>query len=277
MSDQMLYPPGHFYSPLPDRNEAESAIAKAAEVPVASLPGLAIDDDGILKTWEVIQPWMAQAPFPLERTDGFRYFYKNDFYSFGDAQVYFAMICHFKPKRIIEIGSGYSSAVALDTRRYLGRDIQLTFIEPHTDRLEQLIRPGDENSARFIRSKVQNLSPDFFDHLREDDFLFIDSSHVLKTGSDVAYEFFEIFPRLRKGVIVHLHDIHWPFEYVPEWVREGRAWNEVYALRAFLTFNSAFEVLFFNHYFWLRFPELSNKDGSLFSRNCGGAFWMRRR
>jgi hypothetical protein len=124
---------------------------------------------------------------------------------------------------------------------------------------------------------VQEVSLSVFEVLRNGDFLFIDSSHVMKTGSDVCHELFEILPRLAPGVFIHFHDMLWPFEYSEDWVlRENRSWNELYALRAFLTFNDRFEIVFFNDYFQ-RFNEpLIQATYPLFLRNSGGSLWLRK-
>ena len=88
------------------------------------------------------------------------------------------------------------------------------------------------------------MSVDTFKSLEKDDILFVDSSHVSKVGSDTHYLFFEVMPTLSSGVLVDVHDIFWPFEYPADWIREGRAWNEAYLLRAFLSFNPAFKIIF---------------------------------
>ncbi len=125
---------------------------------------------------------------------------------------------------------------------------------------------------------MQNVGLDVFAALGPGDILFVDSSHVLKTGSDVCYELFDILPVLQPGVMVHFHDIFYHFEYPAPWVvEERRSWNEIYALRAFLMYNSAFEVVFFNNYFMKRFPEIAGDPATPFARNEGGGLWLRKR
>src|SRR6185295_14291779 len=118
-------------------------------------------------------------------------------------------------------------------------------IEPYPDLVKRLLRPDDFDRVQFIRSLVQDVPLKIFDVLEANDILFIDSSHVCKVGSDVYHELFRILPRLRPGVIIHFHDIFWPFEYPEDWLREGRAWNELYLMRAFLQHNEAYEILLF--------------------------------
>src|SRR5262249_44163017 len=126
--------------------------------------------------------------------------------------------------------------------------------------------------------KIQEIDLEFFSQLGSGDVLFIDSSHTVKIGSDVNYLFLEVLPRLRPGVIVHVHDIFMPFEYRRDWVLdEFRFWTEQYILQAFLTFNSEFDVLlansYLNHYHQQElkaaFPSLSSW--------ASGSFWMRRK
>ena len=107
---------------------------------------------------------------------------------------------------------------------------------------------GDEAGLTIHETIVQNLPIELFTTLEANDILFIDSSHVLKLGSDVSLLFLEVLPRLRPGVVVHIHDIATSFEYPLEWYEEGRAWNEAPALRAFLAFNQAYEILYFCDY-----------------------------
>ena len=106
--------------------------------------------------------------------------------------------------------------------------------------------------------------------------LFVDSTHVSKVGSDVNGILFEILPSLSKGVLVHCHDIFWPFEYPKEWIREGRAWNEAYVLRAFLQFKDTFEILFFADYLHKYERSWMKTNMPPYPRNTGGNIWIRR-
>jgi hypothetical protein len=118
----------------------------------------------------------------------------------------------------------------------------------------------------------------FFSQLRSGDILFIDSSHTVKAGSDVNYLFLEVLPRLNAGVIVHVHDIFFPFDYRRDWIMEKfRFWSEQYLLQAFLMFNFEFKVLmansYLNHY---HLPDLKAAFPNLHDW-IGGSFWMRRK
>ena len=121
----------------------------------------------------------------------------------------------------------------------------MTFIEPFPDRLRRILRSGDERHT-LLTMPVQDVPLRHFTGLETNDILFIDSSHVVKIGSDVNWLLTNVLPALNRGVIVHIHDIFWPFGYPDAWLVEGRAWNEVYVVQAFLQFNSAFDVLWFS-------------------------------
>lgn len=193
-----------------------------------------------------------------------------------DALMLHCMLRHLRPRRVIEVGSGLSSAMMLDTNeRFLDNRIACTFIDPYPDVLRKYLRPGDE-AAHCVRAEpLQDVPTEIFAALEMDDVLFIDSSHVLKTDSDVSHILFRILPALRPGVVVHVHDIFYPFEYPEEWIMQGWFWNEAYALRAILQHSPRYEVLLFVSQLALQKPHLLRailpKDGNI----GGGSFWMR--
>jgi hypothetical protein len=159
------------------------------------------------------------------------------------------MIRHARPRRVIEVGSGHSSCALLDTNeRFFNHSIACTFIEPYPQLLTSLIRDEDRDRITLLTRNLQDVDPAVFLELSANDILFIDSSHVSKTNSDVNRIFFEVLPRLKSGVYIHFHDIFYPFEYPKEWVYQGRAWNEAYVLRAFLQHNDRFEIQLFNSF-----------------------------
>ncbi len=175
---------------------------------------------------------------------GYRYYYENGWFDKNSADALYYMIRLARPKNIIEVGSGFSTSVMLDTNeRYFNNEINIVSIEPYCERLKSLLRPSD--NLRIYEKDLQKIPLDFFDTLGEDDILFIDSSHVSKINSDVNYVFFEILPRLKKGVYVHFHDIIYPFIYPAKWIYEGRAYSEMYLLRAFLMGNKEFSIQLF--------------------------------
>jgi hypothetical protein len=267
--------PGHFYSPIPSLAELREREAQIWPDPPPSLPGIDLNVEGQLALLRELAAFYPDVPFP--RTQGAtRYWFENPAYSFGDAIFLFAMLRHLRPKRVIEIGSGFSSAAMLDTNeRFLDRAVALTFIDPDLTTLESLLRADDR--VETIAARVQDVPLARFDALAAGDVLFVDSTHVAKTGSDVNQILFEIVPRLGSGVYVHFHDVFYPFEYPKEWVFEGRAWNEDYLLRAFLAFNGAFEVVLFSQYLARFHREWLARELPMVLENPGGALWMRRK
>jgi hypothetical protein len=127
-----------------------------------------------------------------------------------------------------------------------------------------------------IEGKVQKTPIDLFTSLNSGDFLFIDSSHVVKCGSDLQYLLFDVLPRLQVGVYVHFHDIFLSFEYPEEWLLKGWYWNEAYFLRAFLSNNNAWEICFFNNYVRTVFEDFIAEKMPLCMKDIGGSLYIRR-
>jgi Methyltransferase domain len=276
MSVKLFVPPGHFYSPICDPVEAGKHL-ESIDYDAPELPGIVVDRPAMVAMWHELLPFLTTVPFPEKKGSSNRYFFENPYYSWGDASVLHAMIRHFKPKRLIEIGSGYSSACSLDTiEKYLRGNCEVTFIEPYPALLTELIGAGNSR-VRVLEQPVQTVPANYFDQLADGDILFIDSTHILRTGSDVCFELFEVLPRLARGVIVHFHDMFWPFEYMREWViDDNRSWNELFAVRAFLTNNDRWSILFFNDYFRTFEYNLISNTYPQFLKNTGGALWLRR-
>lgn len=201
-----------------------------------------------------------------------RYYEDNTTYGVADALLLYGMIRRAQPENIIEIGSGLSSAVMLDVNEYIfDNKIRLHFIEPYPQRLKKILK--DTDHIRLEEKNLQEIEPDLFDELTEGDILFVDSSHMVKRGSDVNKIVFEILPRLKPGVYIHFHDIMMDFEYPVEWLSNGWVWNESYLIRAFLMNNEKYEIIFFCDMWNKRFEETG-----LFDNFVGGAnLWLRKR
>ena len=271
-------PPGHFYSPMTDPEELSRRRETIFDRGRRELPGIDLRDEEQRVWFRRIAAHYADVPFADEPSDGLRYGYANDQFRHGDAIVLFGMMRHLRPKRVVEVGSGYSSALMLDVNdRFLDRSVSFTFIDPYPHRLLSLTDAADVATHTMIESPVQEVPLELFAQLEAGDILFLDSSHVLKTGSDVAHLLFEVLPLLRDGVIVHFHDIHYPFEYPEVWVmRDQRNWNEIYAVRAFLQYNSDFHIMYFNHYMALCHAEAIRDAMPLIMKGPGGSLWLRR-
>lgn len=233
----------------------------------------------MVRTWHNLLPFMSSAPFTEEPGSGLRFGFVNPSYSWGDASILHAMLRLTHPKKLIEIGSGWSSACTLDTVELcLSGVCELTFIDPYPQLLKEVLgKSATRTTIRILECEIQQVSLDMFGSLTADDILFIDSTHVLRTGSDVSYELFEILPRLSPGVLVHFHDMFWPFEYPWSWVVEdNRSWNELYAVRAFLTDNANWRVAMFNDYMAKLERDLIDKTYPQFYKNSGGALWIQK-
>lgn len=249
-SRDCAYPSGHYYSPIVSFEDVKQREDKIWQnVRVDGIEGMNLRTEEQIKLIHEFEQYYAEIPFKDERQPNIRFNYVNNYYCHTDAIVLYSVIRHFKPKRIVEIGSGFSSAVMLDTNEFFfNNEIQLTFIDPHLGRLNSILTESDQQSVEIIETDVQLVSLDLFKKLNSGDILFIDSTHVSKTGSDVNYILFEILPILEKGVLIHFHDIFYPFEYPKEWVYKGLNWNEDYIVRAFLMYNDNFKIRIFSHY-----------------------------
>lgn len=211
---------------------------------------------------------------PQHKPELLEFFLLNNTFESGDAEYWYQIIRTLKPRRIIEVGSGYSTLMAIkaieqnkvDNQNYICEHI---CIEPYENTwLEQ-------TNVSVVRKKVEDVELSFFSQLQENDILFIDSSHVIRPHGDVLFEYLELLPSLGKGVIVHIHDIFSPKNYLKQWLYdEVRLWNEQYLLEAFLTHNKNWKIigalnyLHHNHYLELKrvapFLEYEREPGSFY-------------
>ena len=245
--------------------------------PAGSLLGIDLREAEQLRLLQRLAKFYPEIPFTDNRSKEFRFAFDNPSYSWCDAIILFCMIRDLQPRRIIEVGSGHTSCLILDTNElFFGGRIECTFVEPYPELLLKLLRPQEVEQTDIIARKLQDTDPAIFASLGQNDILFIDSSHVAKAGSDVQALFSNILPSLAPGVVVHLHDIFVGFEYPPEWLREGRGWNEQYMLRAFLQFNTRFRIKLFTSHMVLRHADFFHQHMPNCFRNGGGNFWMER-
>jgi Methyltransferase domain len=265
--------PVHFYQPIPDTQSLRETLWDRP----SELVGIDMNDAMQLDLLRNYFPKFRHEydQFPVEPTgEPSRFHLNNGLFDGTDALVAYCMIRHFQPRLIIEVGSGFSSLVAAEAIAK-NKNSALICIEPFPP---DFLRQGFPGLHSLIEKKVEDIDLEFFSQLESGDILFIDSSHTVKIGGDVNYLFLKVLPRLKPGVIVHVHDIFLPFDYRRDWVIEQRRfWTEQYLLQAFLTFNSQFEVLmanaYLNHYqgedLKATFPNLPSW--------IGGSFWMRQR
>lgn len=266
--------PGHFYSPLVSEEFIKAYEKQIFENGNKNLPGIDLNEEGQVELLKEFIPFYDEMPFTEEKQPNLRYYLKNEYFDYSDGFFLHSMIRHFKPKRIVEVGSGFSSAMMLDTNDiFFDNKIELTFIEPYPERLNSLLKPGEE--IKLYDQNVQDVDPVVFSRLQENDILFIDTSHVVKTGSELNYLVFTVFPLLKKGVKIHIHDLFFPFEYPREWVIEQkRGWNEAYFIRAFLMYNREFKIISFNSFLEQHYRTILETNFPIIAKQEGASLWL---
>lgn len=273
----LLFPLGHYYSPIADPAEIRAREGKIW-ARVDSMPGIDLRVDNQLALVKALAPYTPEINWPdAQPADPSVYFYGNDQFPMLDAEFLYAALRHFRPKKVIEVGSGFSSLVTAQVNRsHFNNTMEFVCIEPYP---RPFLVNGVNGITQLVRQKVEDVDVSFFGRLGAGDVLFIDTSHVSKVGSDVNHLFFEVLPRLRPGVMVHIHDILLPDEYPKNWmIDQGRNWNEQYLARAFLQFNDSWEVMWTANFMGTRhlaavsatFPRLPQRPGS------GSSMWLRR-
>lgn len=269
-------PAGHFYSAIPCWTEVVRRKREGEKR--ASLPGIELNVASQLRLLEIFKNFYNELPFTEDNTKNLRYTFSNTSYCYSDAIFYYCMLRHVQPKRLIEVGSGYSSCLALDVNElFFSNNMDVTFIEPYPALLKSLLKDSDLKKVTLHERRLQDIPLDVFSTLDKNDILFIDSTHVSKIDSDVNYILHEILPSLKSGVYIHFHDIFYPFEYPQDWIEAKRAWNEQYILRAFLEFNASFEIAFFNTFLEAVHREKILGMFPLAAKNEGGSLWLRKK
>ena len=264
----------HYYEPLIDTEPLRAGLATPRD-----LPGIDLNVSEQLALLSEFDFGAELRSLPL-KSDGQRgFFYHNPRFGPGDAELLYCMIRRFKPRRLIEIGSGFSTLVARQALERNGKDdpahsCEHVCIEPYEEPwLEQC-------GATVRRERVEAVDKSIFLELVEDDILFIDSSHMIRPGGDVLCEYLQILPRLKPGVLVHVHDIFTPRDYPAAWVcDEVRFWNEQYLLEAFLCHNRSFKIVSALNYLKRHYPAETAARLPVLGAEMWrepGSFWMRR-
>ena len=271
--------PDHFYYPVPNTNALDMDLWLDTDAEIG------IDFRDKQQLWLLAnfsKKYVAEyGGIPYSKTKvAYQYYFNNHFFGPVDAEILYCMIREYKPKRIVEVGSGFSTyliAQAVNKNKMSdGISCDFSAIDPYAN---VVVKNGFPGLTQLVNGKIQEIEPEFFRNLESKDILFIDSSHILDIGSDVQFIFKKILPCLKKGVIVQLHDIFLPFEYPKNWVMKKHwFWNEQYILRAFLYGNSHYHILWagcYMHYHY--FNELKNvfKYESK-NRIPPGSFWIRK-
>lgn len=245
------------------------------------LPGIDLNVDEQLEILSKFHFNNELLEFPSEKKSGLEYFYQNPSFQSGDSEYLYNIIRLYKPSKIVEIGSGYSTQIAaaairknrVEDSSYMCNHI---CVEPYEHAwLEQL-------NVQVIRNLVEDVDKDVFQSLGQNDILFIDSSHMIRPQGDVLVEYLEILPLLKPGVFVHIHDIFTPKDYLDEWVVDlVRFWNEQYLLEAFLSFNAHFKIVGALNYLKHNFPKELCEKCPVLEKNLSvrepGSFWLLRK
>ena len=239
----------HYYEPQFDFRERDHAFSEER-----SLPGI---NWNIQEQLELINDLTFSSELkniPTKKSDDLHFYLNNGAFESGDAEYWYQLIRLKKPRKIFEVGSGNSTLMAINAIRNNQEEnedykCEHVCIEPYE--MPWL----EKTEVTVIRKKVENIDISFFSELGDGDILFIDSSHIIRPEGDVLFEFLQLLPTLKKGVIVHVHDIFSPRNYLDEWLlNDVRFWNEQYLLEAFLTHNDSWKVigslnyLHHNHY-----------------------------
>jgi hypothetical protein len=274
------FEPEHYHNPIPNKKEVEETHDSSL---LNNLEGIDYDFENQIPILEKLYQHYSELPWDFindQKNTLFRYKLKDSYYRYSDAIFLFLIMREFKPKKVIEIGSGFSTATMLDTNDLFFKEnkIEFTFIEPNPyDRLENLITDEDRMNCKILPQRVQEVDISIYKELKENDILFIDSSHVSKCGSDLNFIMFNILPILNKGVLIHFHDVFYPFEYPKHWILEEKFyWNECYILRSFMMYNKNFDILFFNsaaHKFHEEYLK-TNMPEVLIDHINTGALWI---
>jgi hypothetical protein len=283
LQEGFLPVPVSFYSPIPNLADLQ---ARRVWEKRSSLPGVDFREEAQVELVRALgDEFGRECAWPLHSDgDPTQFFTENGSFSFGCAAALHCMIRRLKPKRVIEIGSGNSTkviAAAQKLNREDGADFEYTVVDPYPGKWVDIDVTG---SGRVIKERVELLEPGFFDCLGDGDILFIDSGHTVRIGGDVNFLYLDVLPRLAPGVVVHVHDIHFPYEYPKAYATNERFrqfWTEQYLLQSFLACNDRFEVLLGMYYLMTDQAEAFREAFKAYNPNLhqavSGSFWMRRK
>lgn len=269
----------HYYEPIPDTRSLKDEIwnRKSELIGInfneAKQLALLSDFSKIIKAEVQDFPRTSK-----EISKPYDFYYKNEGFPAVDADILYYMIRSLKPRKIIEIGSGFSTFLSakavIKNSQIDSHESEFITIEPYPS---DIIKAGLPGLSVLISKKVQEVPLTVFLELKENDILFIDSTHISSIGSDVNYEIFEILPRLQKGVLIHFHDIYLPSEYPKELIFKDRFfWNEQYLLRSFLIFNDHFEVMWSSNFMFMNYKDKLSNTFHSFEGKTGASFWLKK-
>jgi hypothetical protein len=264
--------PKGFYSSLVD-----PADLREVGQPIVMDHGLRLNADGQRRYLSDVFPKYRTeyAAIPVSRPLNWaaspRFYLGNDAFENVDALSYWGMIRFHQPNRIVEIGSGFSTLLAAEAVRQNGVG-RVTAIDPFP---REFVRRNDLG-IELVIEPVEDVVPQLILSLNRGDIVFVDSSHVIRQHGDVTWFFLQILPRLRDGVLVHIHDVHFPFDYPLEFIKSRNVyWTEQYMLHAYLMKNYIDEVLFSSRYSSHVYPAETRAAFPTTAKVDGSSFWMR--
>ena len=266
--------PVHFYQPIPDTSKLN---ADMFDKPL-HFSGINFRLDEQLKLVELFSKFSGELKnIPKKPTNNKKQFYfENEFFGELDAIIYYSMIREFKPNLIMEVGSGFSTMIASQAAS-INNNTKIISIEPYPN---DILKSGLPNLEKINQNFIQSIPLDEFKKLQKNDILFIDSTHIAKIGSDVNYLLLHVIPELNPGVLIHIHDFFFPYEYHKDWILKRKLfWNEMYMVWAFLIGNSDYEVLISNYNLIKNHFSKLQKSFPFMSVSTGGAgsLWMRKK
>ena len=274
----------HFYSPVPDLPDLERRKVWNYQ---SALVGIDLRFKAQIEfLLRLGQEFGCECNWPPNpQADPYQFYTENGTFSFGCAASTHCLVRHFKPRHVIEVGSGNSSvviskALALNEKDS-GERIEYVVIDPYPGLMVENRLPG---LTELMKERVELLDLGFFDRLGRNDVLFIDSGHTVRIGGDVNYLILDVLPRLASGVIVHFHDIGLPYEYPKVYATNPQFrvfWTEAYLLQAFLCFNNQFDILLAMNYLMEEHSEAFRRAfpfyDPLVHRANSGSFWIQRK
>jgi hypothetical protein len=267
----------NYYSPIPDLSRLPQDIWRRS----SDLCGVKLDPAAGV---EFLESELASfiAELDIQVDDPGRpgvFFLRNTGFESVDAELLYGMIRSARPRRIVELGSGYTTLlINMAVRRNSAEGTPARHIAYDPYPREGVLGECVPEPTRLETTPATDVPLSTFTQLEAGDVLFVDTTHTVKLGSDVNFIVLEVLPRLREGVLVHFHDIFLPWEYPQRWFEEMRYfWAEQYLLQAFLAFNDAFEVLVPAHAIARAHPDRLARIVPSFEKGVRpGSFWLRR-
>lgn len=263
--------PEHYYSPVPNVDALPADVFDR----ITEMPGVVVDAEHQV---EFLETGLARYVAEFPQHGPADYDFENGGYESVDAEVLYAMIRHQRPRRVVEVGTGYSTLVTAAAAHMNAAEdspVRFTSIDPHpTENTGEL--PGEGLEVDQWPMRIQDVPLHEFEQLEAGDIFFVDGTHTVVIGGDVTFVMLEVLPRLRPGVLVHFHDIYLPYEY-PRFFIERFAWNEQYLLQAFLACNQSYEVVIGNHHVARAYADrVAAVVPSFRPPRYPSAYWMRR-